>query len=186
MLSLGVYDYRFCIENDCYVSDENGNFYSVCRRYYSRQGRFVEQYRVIPLKGSIEGGYITHRITVGGKRKHITAHRMMMNAWVGNKPGFVINHKDGNKLNNSLANLEWCTIAENNAHAISAGLYNPGSLKKFTYKIPTCEWMTIFILHKHCRHSFRELAKMYRCSRGTVERIFLKINRLMEGAKLYE
>ena len=39
-----------------------------------------------------------------------------------NLDNLVINHKDGNKLNNNLENLEWCTQAYNNAEAYRLGL----------------------------------------------------------------
>ena len=36
----------------------------------------------------------------------------------------MVNHKDGNKINNALINLEWATCLENNIHKINAGLSN--------------------------------------------------------------
>ena len=69
------------------------------------------------LNGSIDKyGYVTYRITIDGIKKHLKAHRMMLNAWIGERQNLVVNHKDGNKQNNALSNLEWCTVAENNAH----------------------------------------------------------------------
>lgn len=40
-----------------------------------------------------------------------------------------VNHKDGNKLNNHYANLEWCTQSENNKHAYSIGLKTATRIK---------------------------------------------------------
>jgi hypothetical protein len=42
-------------------------------------------------------------------------HRLVAEAFFG-KSGMMVNHKDGNKLNNSVDNLEWCTAMSNTGH----------------------------------------------------------------------
>lgn len=52
-------------------------------------------------------------------------HRIVAGAFIPNildKP--VVNHIDGNKLNNDLSNLEWVTAQENTLHAYETGLMN--------------------------------------------------------------
>ena len=51
-------------------------------------------------------------------------HRLVARAFFGNKEGFDVNHKDGNKQNNTISNLEWCTHKENMQHAFRTGLNN--------------------------------------------------------------
>lgn len=45
-------------------------------------------------------------------------HRLVVEAFIGKIPvGYVINHKDSNRLNNKVSNLEICTSKENSKHA---------------------------------------------------------------------
>lgn len=67
-------------------------------------------------------GYKYIKIRVNGKPKNLLLHRLLAEAFLpnfDNKP--YINHKDGNKVNNTLDNLEWCTSSENNFHAYQMG-----------------------------------------------------------------
>lgn len=75
------------------------------------------------LKPSISKGYYNVHLYKNGIKKQITIHLLVATTFIGNKPlGLTINHKDGNKLNNNLSNLEYVTQKQNNAHAWALGL----------------------------------------------------------------
>ncbi len=64
-----------------------------------------------------------------GRLKHVlmSVHRLVARAFIGEPfPGAVVNHRDGNKLNNNLSNLEWVTVADNDRHATEHGLRPKG------------------------------------------------------------
>ena len=64
-------------------------------------------------------GYYT--VYVDGKNRLL--HRLLAEVFIANPDNLpCINHKDGNKLNNDLNNLEWCTYSHNNKHAYKTGL----------------------------------------------------------------
>lgn len=73
------------------------------------------------LKGQInKNGYLTYYITIDGLRKRLYAHRMVAETYIPNpNRKEQVNHKDGNKLNNSVDNLEWVTCSENILHAMN-------------------------------------------------------------------
>lgn len=71
-------------------------------------------------------GYPTIFLWKNNKGTCYCVHRRVAIAFISNpenKP--CINHKDGNKANNNLDNLEWCTYSENLRHAIDTGLFKP-------------------------------------------------------------
>ena len=70
-------------------------------------------------------------------RKQRNIHRVIAETFIPNpqnKP--CVNHKDGNKLNNDVANLEWCTHSENTIHSFQTGLQTTnrwGKVNKYGY-----------------------------------------------------
>ena len=74
-----------------------------------------------PLKYSINmHGYAVINISINGKPKGLTVHNAVAHTFLENdyQEGLQVNHKDGNKLNNKLDNLEWVTQTENMRHAV--------------------------------------------------------------------
>lgn len=69
-------------------------------------------------------GYECYCLWVGGKLKNFKTHRLLAIHFLKTeKPeSLTVNHKDGNKRNNSLSNLEWMSASENVKHAFRTGL----------------------------------------------------------------
>lgn len=56
--------------------------------------------------------------------RRISTHRAVALTWISNpRNAEQVNHIDGNKSNNSIGNLEWCTGLENIQHAFRTGLH---------------------------------------------------------------
>ncbi len=76
--------------------------------------RFGKKLKVRPSKN----GYARVLLCKDGKAKDFYIHRLVAETFIpnpNNKP--TVNHKDGNKLNNTLSNLEWNTHSENALHS---------------------------------------------------------------------
>jgi len=66
-------------------------------------------------------GYL--RVSLGANRESNLVHRLVAKAFIHNPDNYSqVNHKDTNKKNNKVSNLEWCTNSMNMAHAIENGL----------------------------------------------------------------
>lgn len=68
-------------------------------------------------------GYIMVRLSLNKNRGYFLVHRLIALHFIANEENKrTVNHKDGNKLNNKISNLEWATYSENERHAIRTGL----------------------------------------------------------------
>ena len=64
-----------------------------------------------------------YKFVVLGRNGDEFLHRLIAEAFIPNPNNLpIINHIDGNKLNNSIENLEWCTHSQNTLHAYETGL----------------------------------------------------------------
>lgn len=64
-----------------------------------------------------EWGYLSVQLRNNGKKHNKFVHRLVGEAFLEKPDGVVeINHKDGNKKNNYVSNLEWCTSSQNHSH----------------------------------------------------------------------
>ena len=94
------------------------NFGNVMR-VKANKGTFVG--KILSPSGS--SGYKNVTLFKNGKRKCALVHRLVMQSFVSPCPeGNEVNHKDGNKTNNRLDNLEYVTPSENILHAFAIGL----------------------------------------------------------------
>lgn len=69
-----------------------------------------------PRKNS--GGYLYVSFNIEGKRKNFAVHRIVANAFIPNPNGYSkVNHKDYDRTNNNVDNLEWVSSSQNKKHA---------------------------------------------------------------------
>ena len=69
------------------------------------------------------GGYRVITLTKNKKEKSFSVHQLVAQAFISNPNNLPqINHIDGNKMNNRVDNLEYCTASENMQHAYKNGL----------------------------------------------------------------
>lgn len=110
-----------------YIVSDKGNVMSVPRTYTDRLGRDYVVDGITLIKCDNGRGYDRVRL---GKHTAKKIHRIVAEAFIPNPLNLPeVNHKDGNKKNNCVENLEWVTHQENMIHAAETGLFGEWAKK---------------------------------------------------------
>ena len=89
----------------------NGNIY---KRYSNGL------YGMMKTNLSPSSRYLYVSVIIDGKVKHLLSHRLVAETFLENKDNLpTVNHIDGNRENNSVENLEWCSQADNVCHMVN-------------------------------------------------------------------
>lgn len=94
-------------------------------RILPRQGHAIDVLRRGVVKKPVPSkqGYLTTCLWCEGKGVSFMIHRLVALTFIPNPKNLPqVNHLDGDKANNHVSNLEWCTHAENQNHALDTGL----------------------------------------------------------------
>ena len=126
------------------------------------------------LKQQIKRGYYVVNLNKNSIKTYPTVHRLVMLNFNPNDNSDImqINHIDGNKLNNHIDNLEWCTAKENTIHAYNNGLAkfkDQDGIKNTSSKL-TIEQVNE--IRKNGKYdSYENISKQYNVSRSTIENV---------------
>jgi len=88
-----------------------------------KSGKYLQKGRILKPKECSRNkkGYQTYLqvcLSINGNHKYFLIHRLVAKAFIPNENGYPqVNHKDGNKHNNVVENLEWVTAKENVKHS---------------------------------------------------------------------
>ena len=97
-------------------------------------------------------GYYHIMLSKDNKKRMYLVHRIVAKTFIGEQDNKQVNHIDGNKLNNNINNLEYCSARDNLIHALNLGL------KK--RKIPLEKYEYIYNENKKGK-SYKKLAKEF-------------------------
>lgn len=154
-----------------YQVNEIGEIKSLCRYVEngSPNGMILKERILKPRQNANRYMQVTLRDGKKSFAKYV--HILVAEAFL-TKPSsdLIVNHKDGDKTNNNVSNLEWVTYSQNNQHAYDNGLHGRGE-QQYKAKLTEKDVQEIKRLGKYS--TFQEIANHYNVSKATVRDVLL-------------
>ena len=130
--------------------------------------------KLIEIYPSYQSEYPYWLISYQGNFRAYSCHRLMAEYFLPNPQGYkVVNHKDGNKHNFKLSNLEWCSQGYNVTHGYRTGL-NRHTTPKVIVDAIIAE-LSSYNLNAMKKYPYKQIAAKYNVSYQTVWNIAHKV-----------
>lgn len=128
----------------------------------TKDGQLINKHNNHVLKPQPNSkGYL--RVSIGGKLKFV--HRLVAEKYIPNPENYEqVNHIDGNKMNNSIENLEWVSNQKNRDHAVKTGLHLQGEDCSWA----KLNWEKVEYIREHLELSVKDLAQEFNVSPATI------------------
>lgn len=163
-----AYGYKWIHEKEKEIINEIFKHYLSYAKnnyYVSNKGRVKNNKRI--LKPLELDGY--HHININ--RKYLRIHQLVAQLFLDNPNNYnIVNHKDGNKSNNDVSNLEWINSTNNIIHAINTGL-----IEKIKKVVHYTEDGKIIKIYNSCMEASNDL----KIGRGSINKCCQKKNKYM-------
>lgn len=132
------------------------------------------------LRGGMKpDGYLQCAIVKNRKASSFLVHRLVAIAFLGKRvvdPSLDVNHIDGNKLNNTVENLELCTRSENIKHSFRIGLKDQHGDNHHARKLNSSQVKEIRHKFAPRKYTRRMLANEYNISVASIKKILNNTN----------
>ena len=151
-----------------YLVSNQGRVQSLDRTVNQKNGsrRSIKGRMLIP--STLATGYPRVKLWRNGTGKEVSIHRLVVEAFVGDPDGFHVNHKDGDRENNDVTNLEIVTPRQNFRHAMEIGLWDYRGTKHHWSKISDADVRVIRKLYAYKHMTQDRIANMFGIIPSTV------------------
>lgn len=125
--------------------------------------KFYDREKILSLYTNKKNGYVYVMLAKENKEKNIRVHRLVAEAFIDNVNNLpIVNHKDGNRANNNVNNLEWCDYRYNAIDGFKRkGIYDNDK----------------DIIEKYLKtKNTEEVANIYGCSKETIRQVLIRNN----------
>lgn len=133
---------------------------------------FLKKEKFLTFGTSKKDGYFIAYLYKESKRNCFCVHRLVAKHFIKNPMNKKeVNHKDCNKQNNNISNLEWVTSSENRIHAIKTLNIKFHGENSNSAVLNTKEVISIRKLYSTGDYTLKQLGKIFSVSYGTIWRI---------------
>ena len=116
---------------DCYEVSNTGKVRRKKGKAVCKDGRIARFSQTVLKPAVLKKGYLMVCLSRKTKKKSKSVHRIVAEAFIPNPENKeTVNHKDLDKTNNHVSNLEWLTNEENIKHSIDNGMYKVREIRK--------------------------------------------------------